>query len=160
MSLFWLLSGTAAFVLLYMLYRAMANYTGDDRMAIAGDRLGQAGVEELPEHSYSDSNRIRAMESEDFFQSRQENFLFFDIWSGNQALDSAWQRSSPISFDEFADSIPWIPPESKIVVRQIGGADAHFLKRIAALPTEREILVLVDKAADLTTSKRHEGSPR
>jgi hypothetical protein len=149
MSLFWLLSGTAAFVLLYMLYRAMANYTGDDRMAIAGDRIGHAGVVEFSESSYSSSNQIRTVNSEEFFQSRQENFLFFDIWSGSQTLDSAWQRSSPISFDEFADSIPWIPLESKIVVRQIGGADAHFLKRIAALPTEREILVLVDKAVDL-----------
>jgi hypothetical protein len=160
MSPFWLLSGTAAFALLYMLYRAMANYTGDDRVAVAGDRAGHAGVEEFPEDSYSSSNRIRTANAEDFFQSRQENFLFFDIWSGSQTLDSTWQRSSPISFDEFADSIPWIPLESKIVVRQVGGADAHFLKRIAALPTEREILVLVDKSADLATSVQHEGGPR
>jgi hypothetical protein len=160
MSVFWLLSGTAALFLLYALYRAMANYTGDDRMAIAGDRSGPAGVEEWPESSYSSSNRVRRMESEDFFQSRQENFLFFDIWSGSQTLDSAWHRSSPISFEEFADSIPWIPLESKIVVRQIGGADAHFLKRIAALPTEREILVLVDKSADIAAIARREGGPR
>jgi hypothetical protein len=168
MTLIWLLDGTAALVLLYVLYRVVANYTGDDRMVRAGDRSGHEGVEELPENSYSNSNRIRAMESEDFFQSSEENFLFFDIWSGSKTLDSAWhgvspiscRSASPISFDEFADSIPWIPLETKIVVRQIGGADAHFLKRIAALPTKREILVLVDKSADIAASARHEGCSR
>jgi hypothetical protein len=167
MTLIWLLDGTATLVLLYVFYRVAANYTVDDRMVIADDRSGHAGVAELQGNS-SSSNRIRAMETEDFFQSRQDNFLFFDIWSGSKTLDSAWhgvspiscRGLSPISFDEFADSIPWIPLESKIVVRQIGGADAHFLKRIAALPTEREILVLVDKSADLATSARHEGSTR
>jgi hypothetical protein len=168
MVLIWLLDGTAVLVLLYVLYRVIANFAGENRMVIAGDRSGQVDVEDLLENSYSSSNRIRAMETEDFFQSRQDNFLFFDIWSGSKTIDSAWHGVSPISchgvspisFDEFADSIPWIPLESKIVVRQIGGADAHFLKRIAALPTEREILVLVDKSADLAASARHEGFSR
>ena len=159
MSLIWYVG--VALVFFYALFRAIENYAGDDRMVIAGDRSEHAGV-------YSNSNRIRAMEAEDFFQSRQDNFLFFDIWSGSKTLDSAWhgvspiscRGLSPISFDEFADSIPWIPLESKIVVRQIGGADARFLKRIAALPTEREILVLVDKSADLPASARHEGFSR
>ena len=166
MSLIWYVG--VALVFFYALFRAIENYAGDDRMVIAGDRLEHAGLAELRETSCSSSNRIRAMETEDFFQSRQDNFLFFDIWSGSKTLDSAWhgvspiscRGLSPISFDEFADSIPWIPLESKIVVRQIGGADAHFLKRIAALPTEREILVLVDKSADLAASARHEGSSR
>jgi hypothetical protein len=168
MTLIWLLDGTAVLVLLYVLYRVIANYAGENRTVIADDRSGHAGVADLLEKSRSNSNRIRAMEAEDFFQSRQDNFLFFDIWSGSKTLDSAWhgvspiscRGLSPISFDEFADSIPWIPLESKIVVRQIGGADAHFLKRIAALPTEREILVLVDKSADLPASARHEGCSR
>ena len=95
MSLIWYVG--AALVLLYMLYRAMANYTGDDRMAIAGDQAGHAGVVELPESSYSSSNRIRTANSEEFFQSRQDNFLFFDIWSGSKTLDSAWHGVSPIS---------------------------------------------------------------
>jgi len=158
MSLIWDVG--AALVFLYAVFRLIENYAGDNRMVIAGDRSEHAGV-------YSNSNRIRAMEAEDFFQSRPDNFLFFDIWSGSKTLDSAWHGvspiscgASPISFDEFADSIPWIPLESKIVVRQIGGADAHFLKRIAALPTEREILVLVDKSADLAASARHEGRSR
>ena len=168
MALIWLLDGTAVLVLLYVLYRVITNYIRVTRMVIADDRSGHAGVAELQGNSWSSSNRIRAMEAEDFFQSRQDNFLFFDIWSGSKTLDSAWhgvspiscRGASPISFDEFADSIAWIPLESKIVVRQIGGADAHFLKRIAALPTEREILVLVDKSADLPASARHEGCSR
>jgi hypothetical protein len=157
MSLIWYVG--VALVLGYALFRAIENYAGD-RMAIAGDRSGRRGVEEFPESSSSSSNRIRTVNAEDFFQSRQEDFLFFDIWSGSKTLDSAWHGVSPISFDEFANSIPWIPLESKIVVRQIGGADAHFLKRIAALPAEREILVLVDKSADLSASARRKGRSR
>jgi hypothetical protein len=158
----------AALVFLYALYRAIAHYTGD-RMLIADDRSGHAGVKELPANSYWNSRkRIRVVESEDFVQSSQEDFLFFEIWSGSKTLDSAWngvspiscRGASPISFDEFAESIPWVPLESKIVVRQIGGADAHFLKRIAALPTKREILVLVDKSADLAATVQHEGGSR
>jgi hypothetical protein len=160
MSLIWLLSGTAALVLLYALYRAIAKYKGDDRMVRADDRSGREGAAESREDSYSNSNRIRAVDSEDFVQSYPQDFLFFDIWRDRKTVDPAWHRGAPISFDEFADNIPWIPLESKIVVRQIGGVDAHFLKRIAALPTEREILVLVDKSADLATSVRHEGGSR
>ena len=168
MALIWLLDGTAVLVLLFVLYRVITNYIRVTRIVIADERSGQSGVEVFLENSYSSSNRIRAMEAEDFFQSRLDNFLFFDIWSGSKTLDSAWhgvspiscRGASPISFDEFADNIPWIPLESKIVVRQIGGADAHFLKRIAALPTKREILVLVDKSPDLAMSVRHEGGSR
>ena len=160
MSLIWLVCGTAALVLLYALYRAVAKYNSDKHMAKADDRSAREGVEESPENSYSSSNRIRAVDAEDFVQSCPEDFLFFDIWRDRKTLDPAWHRGAPISFDEFADNIAWIPLESKIVVRQIGGVDAHFLKRIAALPTEREILVLVDKPADLVASARHEGGSR
>jgi hypothetical protein len=160
MSLIWLLGGAAALVLLYALYRAIAKYNADGRMVKADDRAGRESVEESPDESYSNSNRIRAVDSEDFVQSCPEDFLFFDIWSDRKTLDPAWHQGAPISFNEFADNIPWIPLESKIVVRQIGGVDAHFLKQIAALPTEREILVLVDKSADLATSVRHAGGSR
>jgi hypothetical protein len=160
MSLIWLVGGTAALVLLYALYRAIAKHTGEKRMVRADDRSGREGVEESPENSSSNSSRIRAVDSEDFVQSCPEDLLFFDIWRDRKTLDPAWHRGAPISFDEFADNIPWIPLENKIVVRQIGGVDAHFLKRIADLPTEREILVLVDKSADLAVSARHEGGSR
>jgi hypothetical protein len=92
MSLIWYVG--AVLVFLYALFRAIEDYAGDDRMVIVNDRSGHAGVAELQENSCSSSNRIRAMETEDFFRSRHDNFLFFDIWSGSKTLDSAWHGVS------------------------------------------------------------------
>ncbi len=54
-----------------------------------------------------------------------------------------------VTLQEFKDTLPWIPPQSRIALYRVGGIDGAIARRIGAIAPGRELLLVSGRVPHL-----------